>query len=71
METIVKKLYEAMFLVDSADAASDWEGVNAAISKILERADAENVTKRKWDDRKLEYEIKKKSPINYNSFLLL
>ena len=65
METIVKKLYEAMFLVDSADAASDWDGVNAAIKKVLERADAENVMMRKWDDRKLEYEIKKKSRGTY------
>jgi len=65
LETIVKKLYEAMFLVDSADAASDWDGVNAAINKILERAEAENVSMRKWDDRKLEYEIKKKSRGTY------
>ena len=65
METIVKKLYEAMFLIDSAEAASDWDGVNAAISKILERADAENVSMRKWDDRKLEYEIKGKERGTY------
>ena len=65
METIVKKLYEAMFLVDSADAASDWDGVNAAIEKVLKRADAEDVSMRKWDDRKLEYDIKGKSRGTY------
>jgi small subunit ribosomal protein S6 len=27
LKTIAKKLYEAMFLVDSAEAASDWDGV--------------------------------------------
>jgi len=59
LETMTKKkLYEAMFLVDSADAGSDWDGVIAAITKILERAEVEIVSMRKWDDRRLAYEIK-------------
>jgi small subunit ribosomal protein S6 len=56
-----KKLYEAMFLVDSAEAAADWEGVNSAIKKVLERAGAEIVSIRKWDERWLAYEIGGKS----------
>ncbi|UCF42664.1 MAG: 30S ribosomal protein S6 [Planctomycetota bacterium] len=52
-----KKLYEAMFLVDSAEAAADWDGVNATIKKVLERAGAEIVSIRKWEDRWLAYEI--------------
>ncbi|MHC4323061.1 MAG: 30S ribosomal protein S6 [Planctomycetota bacterium] len=55
---VEKKLYEGMFLVDSAKAASDWDGVNAAINKILEKAGAEIVSMRKWDDRKLAYDIR-------------
>ncbi|MGA1979957.1 MAG: 30S ribosomal protein S6 [Sedimentisphaerales bacterium] len=51
------KLYEAMFLVDSAEAATNWEGVTAAIKNILEKAGAEIVSLRKWDERKLAYEI--------------
>jgi len=47
-----------MFLVDSAKAASDWDGVNAAIKKILDRAEAEIVSMRKWDDRRLAYDIR-------------
>ncbi|MBN2595099.1 MAG: 30S ribosomal protein S6 [Sedimentisphaerales bacterium] len=53
-----KKLYEGMFLVDSAKAASDWDGVNTAIKRILDRAEAEIVSIRKWDDRRLAYDIK-------------
>jgi small subunit ribosomal protein S6 len=53
-----KKLYEGMFLVDSAEAASDWDGINAAIKKILDRAKAEIVSIRKWDDRRLAYDIR-------------
>lgn len=66
METVTKKkLYEAMFLVDSALAASDWEGTNAAIERIIERAEAEIVSKEKWDERKLAYEIRGKARGTY------
>ena len=58
METVVKKLYEAMFLVDSAEAAADWDGVIETIEKLLEKAEAEIVSIRKWDERRLAYEIK-------------
>ncbi len=66
METVTKKkLYEAMFLVDSADAGSDWDGVIAAITKILERAEVDVVSMRKWDDRRLAYDIKRMSRGTY------
>ncbi len=65
METTVMKLYEAMFLVDSAEATADWEGINAVIKKILEKTGAEIVSIRKWDDRRLAYEINGKSRGTY------
>ena len=66
METVTKKkLYEAMFLVDSADAGSDWDGVIAAITKTLERAEVDIVSITKWDDRRLAYEIKRKARGTY------
>lgn len=54
-----------MFLVDSALAASDWQGVNDTIRSILERFGAEIVTTDKWDERKLAYDIKGKSRGTY------
>jgi small subunit ribosomal protein S6 len=60
-----KKLYEGMFLVDSAQAASDWAGTVAAIEKIFERAEAEVVSLKKWDERKLTYDINRKSRGTY------
>ena len=57
MKTVVKKLYEAMFLVGSAEAAADWEGVNKTIKKILKRAGADVISIRKWEDRRLAYGI--------------
>jgi small subunit ribosomal protein S6 len=66
LKTMAKnKLYEGMFLVDSAEAGSDWDGVMAAIKKTLERAEAEIVSMRKWDDRRLAYEIRGKARGTY------
>lgn len=64
MET-VKRLYEAMFLVDSGQAASDWDGIIALIENILKRADAEVMCLRKWSDRRLVYEINHQSRGTY------
>lgn len=65
METAIKRLYEGLFLVDSAEAASDWDGVIGAIEKVLSRAECEVVTLEKWDERKLTYDISKKSRGTY------
>lgn len=66
METMTKnRLYEGMFLVDSALAGSDWDGVNDTIKTILKKAKAEIISIRKWDDRKLAYEIRGKSRGTY------
>lgn len=59
------KLYEAMFLVDSAEATTDWDGITGYIKSILEKAKAEIVAIRKWDDRRLAYAIKGKSKGTY------
>lgn len=57
METVTKRLYEALFLVDSGEAAADWQGINDHVKKILERNEAEIVKIRKWDERPLAYPI--------------
>lgn len=61
----VKRLYEGMFLVDSAMAAADWEGTLGIIETVLKRADADVVVMRKWDERRLAYEIDHKSRGTY------
>ncbi len=65
MKTAVKRLYEGLFLVDSALAASDWDGVLGTIRKFLERAGADIVSLKKWDDRRLAYEVDGKSRGTY------
>ena len=65
METVAERLYEGMFLVDSAQAAADWDGTLSVISNILQRAEAEVVSMRKWQERKLAYEIDHKTRGTY------
>lgn len=65
METAVKRLYEGMFLVDSALAAQDWQVILDEVQRVLDRAEAEVVSLKKWDERRLCYDIQKKSRGTY------
>lgn len=65
METAVKRLYEGLFLVDSALAAAQWDELMGMIRKILDRAGADVVSLKKWDERKLAYEVKGKERGTY------
>lgn len=49
--------YEAMFLISQAVAA-DFSGAIAHINEILARGHAEVIAMKKWDERRLAYEIK-------------
>ena len=48
--------YECMFLLSQAQAA-DFAGAIAHINEIFSRGQAEVVAMRKWDERRLAYEI--------------
>lgn len=65
METAVKKLYEGMFLIDSALAAQDWQKVIDEIQRMMKRAEADVVSLKKWDDRRMTYPIQGKSRGTY------
>ncbi len=58
MDTVTKRLYEALFLVDSTTAASDWQGIVDFVKNLLEKNSGEIVDLKKWDERKLAYDIK-------------
>ena len=51
------KTYEAMFLFDPSFAA-DAGNPEKEVARIMERADAQIVMNKKWEERKLAYEIK-------------
>ena len=66
MDTVAdKKLYEGLFLVDSGQAAGDWDGTLGAIETVLKRADAQVVAMRKWSERRLAYDVDHKSRGTY------
>jgi len=65
LKTVKKNLYEGMFLVDSALAASDWDEITNKIANFLERSGAKIESLGKWDERKLAYKIKGKSHGTY------
>ena len=52
-----KRMYEGMFLVDSASATANWEEVKGELHRVFDRADAEVLNLQKWDDRRLCYDI--------------
>lgn len=56
--TAVKQTYEAMFLISQAEAA-DLSTVVAHIEEIMHRGHADVLAMRKWDERRLAYEIGK------------
>ncbi len=64
----MSKLYEAMFIVDSAKAKEDYAKMEAECLGCLTRHGAEIVKAVKWDDRRLTYEIKK---IRRGTFILV
>jgi len=53
------KLYEAMFIVDSAKAHENYEQMEEICLSTITRNGGEIVKSIKWDDRKLAYEINK------------
>ena len=65
METATKRLYEGMFLVDSGLAAQEWQKVIDEIDRMMKRADAEVVSLKKWDDRRMTYDVQGKSRGTY------
>ncbi|WP_298861123.1 30S ribosomal protein S6 [uncultured Gimesia sp.] len=54
---VVSANYEGMFLLDSGKFAADHEGTIAHLMEILEKAGAEVVAHRPWQDGKLAYPI--------------
>ncbi len=56
MATHVRQ-YEAMFLLNATHAGGNWEAAKAEVEHILQRANAEVVHLKKWDERRLMFPI--------------
>jgi small subunit ribosomal protein S6 len=51
-------LYEGMFLLDNQAVRADWRKAKSLVTGTLEKHGAKVNTARRWDERKLAYEIK-------------
>lgn len=51
-------LYEGMFLLNQQIAAADFGAALEFVREVFRRAEAEVIVLRKWDDRKLAYEVR-------------
>ena len=68
----MKRLYEAMFVVDHNDARTDFDGLKTHISSVVERFDGEVVQSVKWDERRLAYPIRHDGNIyNKGTYILV
>ena len=52
------RLYEALFLIESGRAATDWESTEAALKGILEKHGCEVRQQAYYEERKLAYPVK-------------
>ncbi|MCX7934256.1 MAG: 30S ribosomal protein S6 [Planctomycetota bacterium] len=55
----MRRLYEAMFIVESAKAKENYNRVEEDCRSCITRHGGEIIKSQKWDDRRLCYEIKK------------
>ena len=55
----MRRLYEAMFIVESAKAKENYNRIEEECRSCITRHGGEVVKSQKWDDRRLCYEIKK------------
>ncbi len=51
------RAYEGMFLFDPA-AAAEWSNVEAEVKRLISRAEGQLIACKRWDERKLAYEIR-------------
>jgi small subunit ribosomal protein S6 len=49
-------MYEAMFVFEPT-SGSNWQHVEEEIQRLMTRADAELIRMKKWDERRLAYEV--------------
>jgi small subunit ribosomal protein S6 len=51
-------LYEGLFLLNQQSASADFAGTVDFVRQVFQRAEAELIVLRKWDERTLAYEVK-------------
>ena len=58
VKEVKRNQYEGLFLLNQQHAAADFPATVEFLKDVFRRADAEIIALRKWDERKLAYEIR-------------
>ena len=59
------KTYEAMLLLDNREVKKGWAPLKEQVDAVLRKNGAEIVVAKRWDERKLAFEIKKQRRATY------
>ncbi|PIE23436.1 MAG: 30S ribosomal protein S6 [Planctomycetota bacterium] len=57
--------YEAMLLLDNREVKNGWETLKEKVDAVLTKHGAKILVAKRWDERKLAYEIKKQKRATY------
>ncbi len=59
------KTYEAMLLLDNREVKKGWDSLKEKVDGVFKKHGAEIIVAKRWDERKLAYEIKKQRRATY------
>ena len=59
------KTYEVMLLLDNREVKKGWDSLKEQVDGVLTKHGAKIVVAKRWDERKLAYEIKKQRRATY------
>ncbi len=57
--------YEAMLLLDNREVKKGWDSLKEKVDGVFQKHGAEILVAKRWDERKLAYEIKKQRRATY------
>jgi len=61
----LSNLYEGMFVLDNKVVRQGWRAAKAIVTGILAKHEANTITARRWDERRLAYSIKGRGRATY------
>ena len=64
-QDILSNLYEGMFVLDNKVVRQGWKAAKAIVTDILAKHEANTITARRWDERRLSYSIKGRGRATY------
>ena len=61
----MKRTYECMLLLDNREVKKGWEELKTSVNGLFEKHGAEVVSARRWDERRLTFQINRQKRATY------